>query len=79
MNNKPTKIEAGQTLTARSACDYDCIFKVEILERNKSFCNVRVQGQVKRVKIHNFDGVEGIYALGRFSMAPYFRASTAAA
>lgn len=77
-NQEITIIEAGQTLTARSACDYDCIFKVEIVSRKGMWAVVRYHGEEKRVKIHNFDGMEGVYALGRYSMAPFFRASTAA-
>lgn len=71
----PTKtIKAGQTLTARSACDYECVYRVPVVARNKSFVTVLVHGNEKRVKVHCDEGVEFIYAFGRYSMAPIFRA-----
>ena len=68
------KIEAGQVLTARSACDSACIFSAAIISRSGGFATVKAQGNVRRVKI--FTGPEGeyVYALGRHSMAPIFRA-----
>lgn len=67
-------IKPGQTLTARSIGDHDCIFSVEILARNKSFVTVNAMGNVKRCKVHVYEGAELIYAFGRYSMAPTFRA-----
>lgn len=68
-------IQAGQTLTARSIGDHDCIFKVEVIERKKNFATVKAMNAVKRVKIYlDDDGAEFIFALGRYSMAPVFRA-----
>ena len=74
---KNTTIQAGQTLTASSVCDHDCVFKVQVLDRKGAFCTVNAQGNVKRVKINIVDGVEAIFALGKYSMAPLFRASSA--
>jgi hypothetical protein len=67
-------IKGGQTLTARSICDYDCVFSVEILERKGSFVVVKVQGNTKRVKVYSDDSGEFIFAMGRYSMCPVFRA-----
>lgn len=67
-------IQPGQTLTARSACDYDCIYRVPVLARSGSFATVQVHGASRRVKIHSDDSGEFIYALGRYSMAPVFHA-----
>lgn len=67
-------IKQGQTLTARSICDSDCIFKVTILERKGNFVTVNVMNNAKRVKIFSDNETEFIYAHGRFSMAPIFRA-----
>ena len=67
-------IQVGQTLKARSICDGNCEFTAEVLERNKSFVTVKAQGIVRRVKVHNTGDGEFIYAHGRHSMAPVFRA-----
>jgi hypothetical protein len=67
-------IKAGQTLTARSIADYDCVFSVEILERKGSFVTVKVQGNTKRMKVHSDSYGELIYAMGKYSMCPIFRA-----
>jgi len=67
-------IQPNTTLTARSICDFDCIFKVEVIERKGSFVTVKAMGNVKRVKVMADDRGEYIYALGKYSMAPIFRA-----
>jgi hypothetical protein len=67
-------IQSNTTLTARSICDYDCIFKIEVIERKGSFVTVKAMGNVKRVKVMADDRGEYIYALGKYSMAPIFRA-----
>ncbi len=69
------RITAGQTLTARSVCDQDCIFSAEILARKGNWATVRALGETKRVKIHHDEREqEFVFALGRYSMAPTFRA-----
>lgn len=73
-----TKIKPNTVLTARSLCDYDCIFEVQVLARSGSFVQVKAMGEEKRCKIKTMpDGEEFIMAHGRYSMAPAFRASTA--
>jgi len=72
MNNM-NKIEVGQTLSARSACDHDCIFTAQVIARGGSFVTVRVQGSTNRVKVKTDADGEFIFAMGRFSMAPIFR------
>jgi predicted choloylglycine hydrolase len=75
MNNTARTIQPGQTLTARSACDYECIFRVTVIERKNSFATVKVMGSEKRVKINKDScGNEFVYAMGKHSMAPVFRA-----
>lgn len=67
-------IQPGQTLTARSLCDYDCIYTVNVLERKGKFVRVEYQGEVKRVMVRvDSEGREYIYALGVYSMCPMFR------
>lgn len=68
-------IQTGQVLIARSICDHDCIFKAEVIERKNNFATVKAMNAIKRVKIFlDEDGTEFIFALGRYSMAPVFRA-----
>ncbi len=76
-NTQNAVIAAGQTLTARSACDYECIFSVRVVGRTGSFAIIEGRNKIKRVKIHQSEDGEYIYALGRYSMAPTFWASEA--
>ena len=71
MNNT---IQAGQTLKARSVCDNDCIFSAEVIERKGAFVTVKAQGNVSRKKVMIDDQGEYVFALGKYSMAPIFRA-----
>jgi hypothetical protein len=77
MNRTPIKamriIKAGQTLTARSICDHDCIFTAEVLERKGKFVRVKTNEGERRVMVMRDDQGEYVWALGRFSMAPLFR------
>jgi hypothetical protein len=70
-----TTIQPGQTLTARSACNYDCVFSAHVVARKGQFATVTTaMNGTKRVKIHNDGETEFVFALGRYSMAPVFRA-----
>lgn len=67
---------AGQQLKARSICDHDCIFEGEVVSRTAKTATIRINGEAKRCKIHvDDDGVEFVYPLGRYSMAPVFSAA----
>ncbi len=74
MTNETKTIKVGTTLKARSICDHECIFTAEVLERKGQFVTVKAQGNTRRVKIYNTGEGEFIYALGKFSMCPIFRA-----
>ena len=65
-------IKAGQTLTARSACDHQCVFTAEVLERKGAFVTVKTYENTRRVKVMNLGDGEFIYAMGKFSMCPVF-------
>ena len=67
------KIESNTTLTARSICDYDCIFKLKVIERKGNFCTILYQRTERRVKIHKDDSGEFLRP-DRYSMSPVFRA-----
>jgi len=61
-------------ITARSICDYDCIFKAEIIKRTAKTLTVKAMGIERRCNIQqNTSGELGVYALGRYSMAPFFK------
>lgn len=69
-------IKAGQILKARSGGDYDCVYTAEILDRKGAFVTVKSEGrEPKRMKVHTFGEGEFIYALGKHSMCPIFRAT----
>jgi hypothetical protein len=69
------KFEIGKTYTARSACDHDCIFSITALSRTDKFVTFQTMHGEKRCKVKEYDGVEIVYALGQYSMAPSFRAA----
>jgi hypothetical protein len=66
-------IKTGQTLKARSICDYNCVFSLEVLERKGNFATVRFQGNEKRVKVRRDDSGEYLRP-DSYSMAPIFKA-----
>lgn len=68
-------IQAGQTLKARSVCDYNCVFSAEVIERKGGFVTLKSQGLIRRKKVMTDDRGEYVYALGKYSMAPVFRSS----
>lgn len=68
------KIEAGQTLTARSICDYDCIYKLEVLSRKGAFAVIKwMNNEMRKKVLIDSDGCEFIMP-ERYSMAPIFKA-----
>ena len=73
--NDIKRITAGTTLLARSIGDYNCVFKAEVLERKGQFVTVKAMNNIKRVKVFVMDGVECVYAFGKHSMAPLFKAA----
>ena len=75
MNSTTRTIKPGQILTARSVCDWDCVFRATVTARKGDFVTVKVMGSEKRVKINRDScGNEFVYAMGKHSMAPVFRA-----
>ncbi len=67
-------MENETILTARSVCDYNCIFKATLIKRTKKTATVKAMNIVRRCKIHiNSEGEEYIYALGKYSMSPIFK------
>ena len=69
------RFRKGQELSARSICDYNCIYTAKVLKRTAK--TVTILGSIhgeKRVKIHTDDRGEFIFPHGRHSMAPIMRA-----
>lgn len=70
------KFKVGQTVTCRSACDYNCIFSWDILARTVKTITVTDGYATKRIGIKvNSEGVETAKPYGNYSMAPVVFAS----
>jgi hypothetical protein len=66
-----TKFEEGQQLSARSSCDYDCVFRFTVIKRTAKTVTVKYHDQLKTVKVRVWsNGSEYCYPLGTYSMAP---------
>jgi hypothetical protein len=63
------KFTIGEEVAARSACDYDCIFRFTVISRTAKFVTLNYYGEPKRVGIKVRDGREYCYPLGNYSMA----------
>jgi len=67
-------IKSNTTLESRSICDYDCIFKLQVIERKGNFAKIKYQGIEKRTKVYaDREGNEYLMP-DKYSMAPMFRA-----
>lgn len=68
--------QVGKTYAARSACNYDCIWRFTVTKRTFNFITLEEEsGDVKRVKVFaDTGGVEWAKPLGTFSMNPIIRA-----
>ena len=65
------KFQEGQELSARSSCDYDCVFRFTVIKRTAKTVTVKYHDQLKTVKVRVWsNGTEYCYPLGTFSMAP---------
>ncbi len=69
------KFSVGQKLTARSVCNHDCIYSGVVIKRTPKFVTIEIKGYgERRVKVHVYDDYEMVFPLGRYSMAPIFKA-----
>jgi hypothetical protein len=73
-NGEITKFEVGKTYATRSACDYDCIFDFEILDRTEKSVKVKVFVEIKTRRINMYNNVEQFLPHGRYSMCAIIRA-----
>lgn len=67
-------IQTGTTLTATSIGDSNCIWTATVIERKGNFITAIINGKVVRKKVNVYNGEEFVYLLGKYSMAPTFRA-----
>ena len=74
MTTEIIKFEVGKVYATRSACDYDCTFDFEILDRTEKSVKVKVFGEIKRRRISTYNGVEQFLPHGRHSMCAIIRA-----
>jgi hypothetical protein len=74
MNTESKTIKAGQTLTSRSICDYETIYKLRVISRTEKSALIDYNGLTRRTKIHTFEGEEFLRP-ENFSMCPIFRAA----
>jgi hypothetical protein len=68
-------IKQNTTLTAKSICDSECIFKVTVLIRKGNFATIKnFTGETKRTKVYtDSEGNEYLHP-EKYSMSPIFRA-----
>jgi hypothetical protein len=73
---KTKRFKAGQSVSCRSLCDYDCVWSGTIVKRTAKTVTVKLENErERRCKIHEIRGEEFIFPLGRYSMAPIIRAT----
>jgi hypothetical protein len=68
------KFEVGKTYYDRSICDYDCIFKFEILARTAKQVTISYHGKICKRGLQVRDGVEQFKPFGTYSMCAIVRA-----
>ena len=64
----------GTTYSTRSICDHNCIFSLTVAKRTAKTITTT---DGKRLGITIYDGSEGVYPSGRYSMAAFIRAESA--
>lgn len=70
------KFEVGKTYTTRFATDADSVLRGTVVKRTAKFVTLDMgHFGMKRVGVRVWDGDESCSPLGRYSMAPVFRAS----
>lgn len=71
--------QVGQTVSCRSAGDYNCIWTFEIVKRTAKFVTLRDvhNGDIMRVGVRNYDGEECASPFGSYSLAPVIFAGNA--
>ncbi|WP_227829960.1 MULTISPECIES: hypothetical protein [unclassified Clostridioides] len=69
------KFEVGKTYFAKSVCDHDCIYTIEVIKRTDKTITYKEDDTVRRAKIRfNDDNNCEYIRVGNHSMAPNFSA-----
>ena len=72
------KFEIGNTYTARSACDHNCVWTYKVSSRTESTITVTDGKETKKLRIVKalsaYDNREVVRPLGNYSMCPLLRA-----
>ncbi len=75
METNTTQIKAATKYTARSVCDYNCIFELFVINRTAKTATIKYNGEIRRTKIKtDYTGIEYLRP-DDYSMAPMFRAA----
>ena len=68
-------IKSDQKLTSRSICDYDCIFKLTVIERKGNFATIKYMGNTKKTKVYSDSEGNEYLQPDKYSMAPRLKAN----
>ena len=68
------KFNENKTYETRSICDYDCIFKMEVIKRTEKTITIKIMNQIKKIKVFMYEDKEACYPLGKYSMSPMITA-----
>jgi len=68
------KFEVGKSYSAKSVCDHNCVFSIEVTKRSSKMITYIYNGTEKRSKVREFEGNECVIP-DNYSMAPIFRAA----
>lgn len=72
------QFEIGKTYAVRSLCDYDCVYRFEVVKRTEKTVSIRYFDKVLSRRIYiSYDGHEAINPLGSYSMSPVLTAADA--
>lgn len=67
--------QVGQTYTAASACNSECVWHFTVTKRTAKFVTLTERsGETMRVGVRAWDGEEWASPFGTYSMAPVIRA-----
>ncbi len=73
------KFEVGRTYTVRSICDYECVFKFEVVKRTEKTVWLNSSGTIRARRVRIYDNTECCDPHGRYSMSPVLTADKVAA
>lgn len=73
-NDNALKFIVGRTYAVRSICDYDCVFRFEVVARTEKTVTLASHGKQVRRKVRVVCGAEACDPHGRYSMSPVLSA-----